>query len=170
MGFDTGYYDDQKEMLAPHLSELFMNVATSGDMTAAMKEAVITVLHKGKGKDEEEVTSYRPVSITHAHYRIMTKAIGIKLQAAVAAVIGESQVAYMSDGRQMRDTTLSTAEAVRRAERKGAEGGIAFQVDVVGVRSSKMPSWDFIHIVLEEMGFPEEFRSLMKTLYSCIRI
>ena len=78
MGFDTGYYDDQKEMLAPHLSELFMNVATSGDMTAAMKEAVITVLHKGKGKDEEEVTSYRPVSITHAHYRIMTKAIGMQ--------------------------------------------------------------------------------------------
>ena len=73
-----------------------------------MKEATITVLHKGKGKDEEEMKSYRPVSITHAHYRIMTKAIGWKMRKAVEAVIGESQVAYVSDGRQMRDNTLAS--------------------------------------------------------------
>ena len=110
-----------------------------------------------------DVTSYRPVSITHAHYRIMTCAIGIKLQGAVAAVIGESQVAYMSDGRQMRDTTLSMVEAVRRAEQKG-KGGVAVQVDASS--AFDLVRWDFIHIVREEMGFPEEFRSLMKTMYS----
>lgn len=85
-GFDTGFYNAQKDVMLDHLAQLFWSIAESGDMTEAMKEAT-KVLYKGKGKDTEEITSYRPVSITDTTYRILTKAIKLKLEAAVTAAI-----------------------------------------------------------------------------------
>ena len=95
-GFDTGFYNAQKDVMLDHLSQLFWSIAESGDMTEAMKEATISVLYKGKGKDTEEITSYRPVSITDTTYRILTKAIKLKLEAAVTAAIGRLGVWHTS--------------------------------------------------------------------------
>ena len=57
-----------------------------------MKEAVVTVLYKGGGKDRGKCKSYRPVSVTPMEYRIMMKAVQLRLQGAVEAVLGRTQM------------------------------------------------------------------------------
>jgi hypothetical protein len=49
-------------------------------MTMAMKEAIVTVLYKGGGKNRGTCKSYRPVSVTPIwRYRVMMKAVQLKL-------------------------------------------------------------------------------------------
>ena len=112
-----------------------------------MKEAVISILYKGKGKDTEEVTSYRPAAITDTTYRILTKAIKITLQKVVEKVIGDTNVAYMSDGRQMHDNTLTMTEVARRMSQEGKEArGVIVQAD--NTAAFDRCRWDFIHEML----------------------
>ena len=60
--------------------------------------------------EAENQATQTEVSITPAVYRILTRAIQNLLEPAVREVIGTSQVAYVSDGRQMRDNTLLLSE------------------------------------------------------------
>ena len=79
-------------------------------MKSIPSSSFITVLYKGKGKDKSRLKSYRPISITPASYRVLTKAIQLKLAPVVTALIGDTQVAYIADGRQIYDNTLLLAE------------------------------------------------------------
>ena len=76
-GFPTEFYaaKELREEMVPHLARLLRETLSKEDMTEAMKEACITVLYKGRGKDPTMLKSYRPISITPASYRILTKAI-----------------------------------------------------------------------------------------------
>ena len=77
----TNFYAkaDITKLVIPHLVRLFAEVATTGDMTNAMKEACLSVLYKGRRKNPEIMKSYRPVAILPVEYRIMTRAIKQKL-------------------------------------------------------------------------------------------
>jgi hypothetical protein len=124
---------------------------------------VISVLYKGKGKDKEAAKSYHPISITPAEYRIITRAIQQMLEPAVRTVIGKTQVGYLSDGRQARDNTVLLGETARALEGDG-KGGIAVQVD--NSAAFDRVKWEFMHAVLEDFGFPPEFRQLVRTMYT----
>ena len=164
-GFDIDFYARHAKLLVPHLQGLFREILERGDLTEAMKEATVSVLYKGRGKDKEDITSYRPVSITDTAYRILTKAIKIKMQKAVEAVIGDTNVAYCSDGRQMHDNTLSMTEVARRLRlEEGDARGVIVQAD--NTAAFDRCRWDFIHKIIETMGFPPEFQSVIRTLYT----
>ena len=112
-GFSTNFYAKTRIRSAAVLRELFRHLVDSEDMTEAMKTAVISILYKGKEKDKEAAKSYRPISITPAEYRILTRAIQQKLEPAVRTVIGKTQVGYLSDGRRARDNTVLLGETAR---------------------------------------------------------
>eukprot|EP00964_Phaeocystis_antarctica_P100477 scaffold66091_cov35-Phaeocystis_antarctica.AAC.1 len=72
--------------------------------------------------------SYRPVSVTPMEYRVMMKAVQLKLQGAVEAVLGRTQMAHMWDGRYAHDNTILLAEAARKLEAAG-QSGVALMLD-----------------------------------------
>ena len=154
--------------MVPHLAKLFRWIATSdeGCMTEAMRTAAMSMLYKGKGKPPQEAESYRPLAIKPAEYRIMTKAIQLKLRVVVELVVGKTHVAYMGDGRQMRDSTILLAEAARRMHASG--GAVILQVD--NSAAFDRVRWDFMQEVLEAMGMPAEFRSLMRVVYADLKV
>ena len=125
-GFPTEFYSEDEEVLdrmAGHLSRLFLEITKDKDMTQAMKCAIVSILYKGKGKDKTEADSYRPISITPAEYRVMTKAIQIKLQPIAEILVGKTQMAYLGDGRQMRDSKAAMTGGIRSENQQGEERG-----------------------------------------------
>eukprot|EP00966_Prymnesium_polylepis_P075704 1755587-Prymnesium_polylepis.1 len=132
-------------------------------MTAAMREAVVSVLYKGRDKPRELLKSYRPISITPSEYRIMTAAIQLALRGVVCAVIGETQMGYLNDDRYAHDNTLLLAEMARLLDAGDGSGGVAVQID--NSAAFDRVRWDFMHDMLEIFGLPDAFRQLMKTLY-----
>ena len=132
-------------------------------MTLAMREAVISMLYKGKGKDRSRCKSYRPIAVTAAEYRILLKAVQLKLEPAIRKVIGDTNVAYLSDGRQIHANTLILAELARELEQPG-RGGVAVMVD--NTAAFDRVRWDFMHDILKAMKFPPQFRDMMKMVYN----
>ena len=167
-GLDSRFYarGEVKKTVVPVLCELFRRIAETRDMTMAMKEAVVTVLYKGGGKDRGKCKSYRPVSVTPMEYRIMMKAVQLRLQGAVEAVLGRTQMAHMRDGRYTHDNTVLLAEAARKLEAAG-QSGIALMLD--NSAAFDRVRHDFMHEILEVMGFPAGFRDLMCTVYKDLR-
>ena len=68
-------------------------------MTEEQREASVSTVYKGKGKDKAEKNSYRPIAVTPTDYMILTKTIQKKLLPAVLQVIGETQVGYVGGSR-----------------------------------------------------------------------
>ena len=165
-GFDTNFYNKTTKRTANILRDLFWEIHKTQDMTEAMKMAAVSVLYKGKGRNSEDMKSYRPISITPSEYRILTRAIQQKLEPAVRAVIGKTQVGYLSDGRQARDNTILLAETAQAIEEEEGKGGIAVQVD--NSAAFDRVKWEFMHAILEDFGFPQDFRELVRTMYSDI--
>ena len=75
----------------------------------------------------------------------MTKAIQIQLQLIVEILVGKTQMAYLGDGRQMRDSTILMSELANLLERRG--GGVALQID--NKAAFDVVRWDFIHDILD---------------------
>ena len=164
-GFTTNFYSDTKEESWKQLKALFEEIWDQELMTDAMREAVISCVYKQKGKDKTVPKSYRPVSITPAEYRILTRAIQNLLEPAVREVIGKTQVAYVSDGRQMRDNTLLLSEMMHMInEGHGQdEGAVAIQVD--NASAFDKVRWDFLHELLEAFDFGDDLKHIVKILY-----
>ena len=114
-GFPAEFYSDAKvsEVLIPHLQELYKEIITNGRMSAAQREALVSMLYKGKGKDKKATPSYRPIAITPLEYRILTHAIQRKLLPAVLQIIGRTQVGYTGKTRQAHDNTILIGEMAR---------------------------------------------------------
>ena len=75
-------------------------------------------------------------------------------------------MAYLGDGRQMRDSTILMTELANLLDRKG--GGVALQID--NKAAFDVVRWEFIHDILEAYGLPPEVRQLMKTIYHDLSI
>ena len=93
-----------------------------------MREAIVSMLYKGGGRDPLLCKSYRPISLTPAMYRVMMKCVQMRLVPALEAVLGESQVGYLTDGRTVQDNTILMVEMAKRMESEG-RGGVVLQLD-----------------------------------------
>ena len=87
-------------------------------------------------------------------YRVMMKAVQLKLQGAVEAVLGRTQMAHMWDGRYAHDNTILLAEAARKLEAAG-QSGVALMLD--NSAAFDRVRHDFMHEIFEAMGFPAGF-------------
>ena len=114
-GFPAEYYDEPivRNLLTPHLQQLYKEIEEEGRMTEAQREASLSSLHKGKGKDKADMKSYRPISIAPTDYRVLTHAIQRKLLGAVLQIIGKTQVGYVGGARQAHDNTILLGEMAR---------------------------------------------------------
>ena len=166
-GFGTSWYATGrvKGIMVGHLQALFRECVKNGELTEAMKTAIISVLHKGKGKDPEVMKSYRPVSITPSEYRILTRAIQQKLQGVCAQLIGRGQVGYLGKDRQARDNTMLFTGMLNDLQQEG-KGGVVVQLD--NSAAFDRVRWDFMGELLEAFGFPADIRELIEAMYNGI--
>ena len=77
-------------------------------------------------------------------------------------LVGKTQLAYLTDGRRIWDNTLLLAEIARKLEGR-RQGGVAIQVD--NMAAFDRVRWDFMHEILDAMGFPSEFREFVRIVY-----
>ena len=113
-GFDTGFYAIPcvREALGDHLRVMFAEIRKDRRMPESMRRVRLSMLHKGKGRSVLEPKNYRPIAVTNTAYRVMMKAVQLKLAPVVTKVVGKTQVAYLTDGRRIWDNTLPAGRAI----------------------------------------------------------
>ena len=81
------------------LTKAFFNctqeVVSEGKLTYTMGKGIIILIHKSKDLDRDNLSNYRPVTLTDTNYKILTKATAIRLQKVIKTIINEDQAGFV---------------------------------------------------------------------------
>ena len=98
------------------------------------------------------MNDFRPISCCTVIYKCISKVIAIRLKAALAEVIGPSQLAFLP-GRNISDAILLTQELMHNAHLNTGPSHCALKVDLKKAFDSVR--WDFILAGLDAIGIPQ---------------
>ncbi|KAI3720995.1 hypothetical protein L2E82_31996 [Cichorium intybus] len=108
------------------------------------------------------LSDYRPISLIGCIYKILAKALAVRLKSVIGEVIGEVQSAYVA-GRNILDGPLMINE-IHSWLKKSKRKALMFKVDFDKAFDSI--NWGYLESVLSQMGFGAKWRSWIN---GCLR-
>jgi len=102
-----------------------------------------------KVENPQQFGEFRPISLVGCLYKIISKALSIRLKKVISKVIDGRQSAFL-EGRGLLDSVLVANEVLEEYKRK-RKSCVLFKVDYEKAYDSV--SWDFIYYMLWRMGF-----------------
>ena len=95
-----------------------------GELSVSQKQAVITLIEK-PGKDRSFIENWRPISLLNVDYKIMTKALALRLQKVLPKIINNDQVGFVK-GRQIVDAIRVIQDIMHYTDYKKLPGILLF--------------------------------------------
>ena len=117
------FWSDLKEMIINCFNFCF----ESGSLSPSQSEALICLLHKGKGADREEVSSWRPIALLNADYKLIAKVLALRLQKVIDGLIDNNQNAFIK-GRGISSMLRELYDLIER-ERNSNSSSILLSID-----------------------------------------
>uniref|UniRef100_A0A673WU00 Reverse transcriptase domain-containing protein n=1 Tax=Salmo trutta TaxID=8032 RepID=A0A673WU00_SALTR len=93
-GYPSEFYKTFSNMLSPYLHKMLVQANEDGVLPSTLDEAFITVIHK-KGKDPEEVGSYRPISLLNTDQKILAKTLANRLSTLIGKLVHSDQTGFI---------------------------------------------------------------------------
>ena len=163
-GLTTEFYKffwiDIKDMLYNSYLYSFEHNSLSQDQ----KRGILNLLPKND-KDLRYLANWRPVSLLTTDYKILTKALAMRLQKVIETLISSDQVGYIKN-RYIGENIRIIFDIMKYAEEEDIEAYLA-QIDFEKAFDSI--EWPFLLKVLEHYNFGENFRRWIKILYTDIQ-
>ena len=157
------FYIENAEQIAPLLSELYKELLADGQLSVAMRQAILSPIFKNKG-EKHDPTKYRPISVTTLEYRILAKCIAQRLNLAVSHIVGDPQTGF-SPGRKYDENVNLIRDTVRDINgRRPHHGGLMLFLD--NEKAFDRLQHDFMFKVLQAFNLPTELVHAVKTLYN----
>ena len=92
-GLSIDFYKKFESMLTPKLLQLYTFSYTHASLPPTTRSSVISLLHKKKEKDN--IKNYRPLSLTNNDYKILSKALQIRMNPTMNHIIGTEQNGFV---------------------------------------------------------------------------
>jgi len=102
-----------------------------------------------KVENPQQLGEFRPISLVGCLYKIISKALSLRLKKVISKVIDFRQSTFL-EGRGLLDSVLVTNEVLEEYKRK-RKSCVFFKVDYQKAYDSV--SWDFLYYMLERLGF-----------------
>jgi hypothetical protein len=131
----------------------FKDSFQKGEMSVLHKKAVITLLHKGKELPRDELSNWRPISLTNSDYKLMAKCLALRLSNVLTSVVHENQVGCVK-GRKV-STMIRLIDDTIEMMNSTNKPGILLAVDYK--RAFDSISKDFIIWAFKRFGFGDYF-------------
>ena len=81
-------------------------------MSYTQKQGIIILLHKGNDLPRDELTNWRPITLTNTDYKIMAKVLARRLSVVIGKLINEDQVGYLK-GRNISSVIRTIDDVIR---------------------------------------------------------
>lgn len=162
-GLSPEFYIAFWDLLAPTLIRSLSHSVNRGLLSDQQRRGVINLIPK-KDLDRRHIANWRPITILNTDYKILTKAMAIRLQNPLNSIIHANQSGFMKS-RFIGDNLRLTEDALytlQDAHPNGALAALDFSKAFDTVR------WDFIYAALHWFGFGEDFIDLVKLIFSQI--
>lgn len=162
-GFNPEFYKAFWDLLVPNLSRSLSHSIEIGLLSNQQRRGVINLIPK-KDLDRRHIANWRPITILNTDYKILTKAMAIRLQNPLDTLIHKNQTGFMKS-RFIGDNLRLTEDAlhtIKSLHPQGALAALDFSKAFDTVR------WDFIYAALRWFGFGDIFIDLVKVIFNDI--
>jgi hypothetical protein len=157
------FWIDISQVVLDSINHAFLK----GEMSSDQRRGIISLSPK-KGKVRSFLKNWRPITLLTVDYKLLAKALALRLGTILPDYIDETQFGYIKDryiGENIR--CIMDLNDLCKKENKQAYG---IQIDFEKAFDSV--SWDFMFICLEKMNFDPDFIKWVKILYkntsSCV--
>jgi exonuclease III len=143
------------------LSSIFEDVKDHGvNETAAFNAGWLCPLYKKK--DRTNPANYRPITLLNTDYKLMTKALSMRLAKTISKMIHEDQAGFIA-GRSIFDHVRLTQTVIAHAE---AEEQNRVIIALDQEKAYDRIQHDYLWRTLEEFRVPAPFIKAIKALYT----
>ena len=112
-----------------------------------------------------QLKNWRPISLLNVDYKVLTKALAMRLQNVLNKIISTDQVGYIN-GRYMGTNIRTTADILNYCKSKTDKKALIAMLDFE--KSFDSVKWSFLYQCLKVFNFGNSFISWVKTIYTDI--
>ena len=161
-GLTAEFYKGFWDILGPDLFRVIMSSYEVCQLSESQRSATIKCLPKTG--NILLVKYWRPVSLLNVDYKILAKALSLKLLTLLPSVISEEQTCCIK-GRKIAFNLSTLRDCVEIANREDLD---AFFISLDQTKAFDRVSWNFLFKVLHKMNFGSNFIHWIKILYTDI--
>ena len=161
-GLTAEFYKKFWSTFGTLMVESFNESYIKGELTNSQRQAVITLLDKGK--DRSLLKNWRPISLLNVDYKIASKALANRFTKYLPNIISKNQAGYVK-GRNIVDnirTIVDTLEYLKDRHLPGILIGVDFE------KAFDSLSQVFLQSILKKLNFGPTFRKWIEVLYTNI--
>ena len=157
---DEDKTEDDYDIISATLTRVFNAAATAGELPVGFLAGVITPLFKDG--DHASRTNYRPITVLNTDYRVLTKALTLRLQPHMDAAIDREQTAFLTSRLIGENICLlqSLPSWLSAQQRSAVVAFVDFR------KAYDTLDRSFILRCMEVMGVPAGFRQWVQLLLS----
>ena len=86
-------------------------------MASSQRKCIITLLHKGKSLERDNLSNWRPITLLNVDYKIATRALAKRLQVIMTSIINSDQTGYVK-GRYIGENVRLIQDVLRYTGKK----------------------------------------------------
>jgi exonuclease III len=158
------FWNNLSNLLTASFNYSFVN----GKLSSTQCKAIIVLIHKGKNLERNDLSNWRPISLTNSDYKLLAKCLAIRLSTVIHDIVSSDQVGYIK-GRRV-STLLRLVDDVTDQLNVLDKPGLLVTIDYTKAFDSI--SKDFMIEAFKKFGFGSDFlrwvKILMTSAKSCI--
>ena len=151
------------------LINCFKKSFQNGYLSPSQSQALLCLLHKGGENPRESISSWRPISLLNADYKLVAKVLCLRLNAVINKLIESSQFAFIK-GRNISNMLRELYDIIEN-EKSSNSNTILLSIDYT--KAFDTVSIAAIIKALKLYGFGEYFLNCIKTILTgrtcCVR-
>ncbi|CAM2111485.1 unnamed protein product [Caretta caretta] len=159
-GLTVEFYRAFWDILGPDLVTVWAESLQSGVLPLSCRRAVLALLPK-KG-DLRDLRNWRPVSLLSTDYKIVAKAISLRLGSVMADVIHPDQT-YTVPGRSIFDNLFLVRDLLELGHRDGLSFAL---LSLDQEKAFDRVDHEYLLSTLQAFGFRPQFVSFLRVLYA----
>ena len=101
---------------------------TVGILSPTQRQGTISLIHKGKDLVKDKLTNWRPISLTNAHYKIISKALALRLKNVLPKIINQNQAGFVK-GRKMSEPIREMDDIKQTEKPNPTSESLALSID-----------------------------------------
>lgn len=161
-GLTIEFYQKFWPIFGRFLIESINYTFAHGELSSSQKQAVITLLDKGK--DRTKLKNWRPISLLNVDYKIISKCLATRIRKVISGLIHHNQVGYVKN-RNIQDNIRAIADVLEYTKRANKQG-ILLCIDFEKAFDSL--EWGFMNAILDKLNFGPVFKKWVNILYTSI--
>ena len=126
-GLPVEFYKVFWQHIRSPLMECYNYSFAVDNLSPTEREAVISLIHKGKNLPRDCLSNWRPISLTNVDYKILAKTLSLRLSTVIGDLIGDQQVGFIK-GRKI-STIHREIDDILEYQRVSRSCGILLALD-----------------------------------------